>query len=110
MKILNQIRTTNAYEFWRSLRTRFLRGSKNARSSAQTLLRSKVIQPTESMQDHIQSLRDLKSLLENAGGELDDDDWQGIIASSLMNTKWDAYTLFSESCDGRKNLTNTYFW
>lgn len=88
-KLLGQIQTTDAFEFWHTLKARFSNRSELARCTAQALLRSKWIRPGESMQDHMRSLRDLKVQFENAGGELDEESWQEIIAFSIVRSSRD---------------------
>lgn len=108
LKIINQIKASNAFDFWNMLQIRFQHTSKASRSNAHTLLCSKSIGDNETLSDHFKELRRLKAHYENTGGELDMDDWHGIITSSLMgSTKWDSCTVYSDAISNPEALMKT---
>lgn len=72
-----------AAELWGLLHQRFGERPSMALSNASVKLRSKKIQPGESMKEHVQVLRDLRSEYVNCGRTLSEFEWHDILVLSL---------------------------
>lgn len=88
--LLTLLDTSSAASMWLSIQSQFQFTGAAAIILANRELTGKTIGPTESMEDHVQSLRRLKSAYLSAGGTLTTDQWKVIIIQSLQH-KWTQY-------------------